>query len=84
MKVIKPGVFLFIDGCVHADQWVFDSEGVRYTSMAEQKRDVCRTILAHLAEGMGVEAPAGERMTLESERAALDAIAMVRWPLCGD
>lgn len=86
MKVIKSGTFLFVDGTVRVQGWIFDGEGVRYPSMAEQKLDSCRAILAYLAEGLGVEAPCtgGEQLTLESERAALDAIATVRWPLCGD
>lgn len=80
MKVVVPGVLTFSNfGGVQAHGWAFDSEGDQPTP-----RELVRAMLMHIAEAYGIDL-ADEcdltRVTPSVERATLDAIAVMRWPV---
>tara|TARA_B100001105_G_scaffold236652_1_gene212597 strand:+ start:3465 stop:3743 length:279 start_codon:yes stop_codon:yes gene_type:complete len=86
MKVITPGLLLWTPSeGLHLSGWCFDGEGVCYESSAAMQRAAASAALVHIArscqlQGVAVEQPAAEPepMDLDSERAALDVIAMAR------
>lgn len=89
MKVLRPGnlvVLAAADGQnrsnVFIEGWHFDSMG--RTTITPL--DILRAALLHTAQQHGIDLGppaqpehASERLTLDSERAALDAIAVARW-----
>lgn len=85
MKVEKAGT-LFYDGhnVIHMHSWGWDLEGRSAVLTPESKRVFLRLALQHIAQVVGlelveVEGDNNQSMTLDVERAALDAIAVARW-----
>ena len=88
MKVVRPGQLLFGDFGVVIHGWIFDPRGRRYTSVPEIHRAMGAAILEHVAAQLGIAGGAPEEpdlpVPLDVERATLDAIAAMRWPLNED
>ena len=78
MKVVKPGVVFFANNHTTVMGWEFQAEeGETYT-----EKGVLVAVLNHIARFHEVENEAAEipeRLTLDQERMALDAIAGARW-----
>ena len=85
MKIISPGVFVFLPKSgVTFTGWHFNVDGCVYASQQDMEIDALKAVLLHVARVHGLalncEAPApSDAMTLDAERAALDAIAVARW-----
>lgn len=84
MKIITPGLLLWTpERGLHMDGWRFDGEGVCYETSAEMYRAAASAAVLHVArscqlQGVAIAPPSAEpeRMDLDSERAALDVIAV--------
>jgi hypothetical protein len=84
VKIIRPGVFVFTPTGSLITGWHVDVDGCSYSSRQAMERDFLKVVLLHAARVGGIElnceAPApSDAMTLDAERAALDAIAVARW-----
>ena len=90
MKVVVCGALFGSHLCSHMVGWVFEREhGDPAPDTIEFKRTALKVALIHVAEhhGIHLEQPAQqhtvirevERVPLEIERAAADAIAIARW-----
>lgn len=84
MKVVKQGVLLFSpDGSIFVTGWSLDGEGERFRDHAALMRAAHSAALNHIADSLGLRQPVRrepvERISLDVERAAADAIAIARW-----
>lgn len=86
MKVIRQGVLQSDGSNVQLREWWFNHEDKPWTT-----HDLLCAALIHIAQVHGIELVVAEaelrvpqRLALDCERAALDAIALARWvPLEG-
>lgn len=86
MKILTPGMLLWTpERGLTLEGWCFDGEGVCYESTAAMQRAAASAAVLHVArschlQGVAVAPPSSElkRMDLDSERAALDVIAVAR------
>jgi hypothetical protein len=85
MKVARTGMLAWFNGHATLNGWTFIGDGP-----CEGPREALKAALIHIAGAQGIhlaEAPepaASECFDLDSERAALDAIAIARWRDSGE
>lgn len=83
MKIVQAGTLYFAGGQSHLNGWWFDAEGSN-ADLVELNRQALKVALLHVAQCHGITLAAprpepAEVLTLDTERAALDAIAAARW-----
>lgn len=82
-RIDKPGVFVFDGGCCYITNWHFNLGGQHMPQGHEVTRQSLRAVLLYLADRNGirlVDNDPAERFDPTTERAALDAITVARWP----
>ena len=87
LKVSSEGQLVFAQGHLTIANWGFYDPRMapgetRDANDARFKKEVVRAVLDHLAAKAGVQLTQSEpteHFTLDTERAALDIIAQVRW-----